>query len=296
MRHSLPLAAALAALLPPAPAQAQEGQQPDQPVTFETLPNARSAARVEGSPVPIPGSIAEVRDPRGPVTAAELATGDFDVEGEPVHDNPFRYLIFFDRLEWRSGKDGNDAYLFEGFSFAGGDYNQIWLDYEGEGTFDGGLEAAELQLLYNRAITSYWNFQIGVRRDFEPEPQLTYGVIGFEGLNVYWSGVETNLYVSEDGDWSADLEVEIDEFLTQRLVLQPRFETAVQFQDVPELDLGSGITSYEAGLRLRYEFAREFAPYVGVSWTATVGETADLLPADVDAEEFSAVAGVRFWF
>lgn len=275
MRRQTLAAAALAALAPLAPAAAQERDAP----TLE-----------------MPESLADVRDPRGPIGPLELATGNFDVPGEPVHDNPFRYKVVMDRLEWRSG-EGRDAYLFDGFAFAGGDYDQLWFEYEGEGSFDEGLEEADLQLLYNRAITPYWNLQAGVRRDIRPDgPEPTYGVIGLEGLNVYWSGVETNLYISEDGDWSADFEWEFDELLTQRLILQPRFEASAQFQDVPELDLGSGITSYEVGLRLRYEIRREFAPYVGVSWTETVGETADLLPEDEDAGELSAVAGLRFWF
>ncbi|WP_299822519.1 copper resistance protein B [uncultured Jannaschia sp.] len=260
------------------------------------VPIAPALAQDRNAPhLDMPDSLEDVRDPRGPVGPVELATGRFEVEGEPVHDNPFQTLVFFDRLEWRSG-EGNNAYLFDGFAFAGGDYNRIWVEFEGEGRFDGDLEAAELQVLYSRAITPYWNFQTGIRHDFKPEPELSYAVIGFEGLNVYWSGVNTNLYVSEDGDMSGDFEWEFDELLTQRLILQPRFETSVQFQDVPELGLGSGFTSYEAGLRLRYEFEREFAPYVGVSWAETVGETADLLPEGEDAGEFSVVAGLRFWF
>lgn len=255
-----------------------------------------SPALSQGSePVAVPDTIADVRDPRGPVTAEQLARGTFDVEGEPVHDNPILAFGIFDRLELRSG-DGEDGYLFDGFAFVGGDYNRLWMELEGEGKIDGDLEAAQFQLLYNRAITPYWNFQIGARRDFKPEPELSYGVIGVEGLNVYWTGIEANLYVSEDGDVSADFEVEYDEFLTQRLILQPRFEIAAQAQDVAERDLGSGLTSYEVGLRLRYEIRREFAPYVGVSWAETLGETADMLPPGEDAGKLSAVAGLRVWF
>ncbi len=29
----------------------------------------------------------DVREPEGPVTAEDLATGDIEVPGEPVHDN-----------------------------------------------------------------------------------------------------------------------------------------------------------------------------------------------------------------
>jgi copper resistance protein B len=262
---------------------------------FDTLPSAAASARIEDAPIAIPGSIADVRDPRGPVTAEELATGNIEVEGEPVHDNPFIVMGMMDRLEWRSG-EGQDAYLFDGFAFAGGDYNRLWIELEGEGKFDGSLEAAELQVLYSRAITSYWNLQLGVRHDFKPEPELSYAVLALTGLNFYWSGIEADLYVSEDGDVSSTMEIEYGELLTQRLILQPRFEVNLQAQDVPELGLGSGVTSFETGLRLRYEIAREFAPYIGVSWSQTVGETEDLLPPEEDAEVFSVVAGLRFWF
>jgi copper resistance protein B len=256
---------------------------------------APALAHEEDAPVAIPSSIAEVRDPRGPVTAAELATGNIEVEGEPVHDNPFLVFGMFDRLEWRSG-EGDPGYLFDGFAFAGGDYNRLWVELEGEGKVDGDLEAAELQVLYSRALTSYWNLQVGIRQDFKPEPELTYGVLALTGLNFYWTGIEADLYVSENGDVSSTVEVEYGEFLTQRLVLQPRFEVNMQAQDVEALNLGSGITSYEAGLRLRYEIAREFAPYVGVSWTQTVGETADLLPPGKDDTTLSVVGGLRVWF
>ncbi|WP_299821603.1 copper resistance protein B [uncultured Jannaschia sp.] len=245
--------------------------------------------------VVVPDRLSQVRDPLGPITAAELATGRFDVPGEPIHDNQIVRFAIFDRLEWQSG-EGEPGFLYDGFGFVGGDYNRLWFELEGEGSFDEGLDAAEVQVLYNRAITPYWNLQVGLRHDFKPDPELSYAVLGFEGLNTYWTGIEANLYVSEDGDVSGDFEIEYDEFLTQRLVLQPRFEIAAQAQDVAKLDLGSGITNYEVGLRLRYEIRREFAPYVGVSWSETVGDTADLLPAGEDTGTFSVVAGLRVWF
>lgn len=61
--------------------------------------------------------------------------------------------------------------------------------------------------------------------------------------------------------------------------------------------LGAGLTDAWLGLRLRYEFAREFAPYIGVSHEAKNGRTADFARADgKDATSTSFVAGVRFWF
>jgi len=247
--------------------------------------------------VTVPETLADVRDPAGPVTAEDLARGTIEVEGEPVDDNELVIFGMLDRFELRSGEgEGEEGYLFDGFGYIGGDYNRLWLEVEGEGKLDGDLEAAQLQVLYSRAITPYWNLQFGLRRDFKPDPSLSYAVIGAEGLDFYWSQIEADLYVSEDGDVSSSVEIQYSEFLTQRLVIEPRFAFNAQAQDVPDLDLGSGITDYEIGVRMRYEFTREFAPYVGVSWTETVGGTADLLPPSEDAGVFSVVAGVRFWF
>ena len=235
-----------------------------------------------------------VPDPDGAVTADELARGTVDVAGDPVHDNEFRVFGIADRLEYRTNDD-EPAYLWDVFGYAGGDYDRLWIESEGEGVFDGGTGSADLQLLYSRAIAPHWNAQVGWRRTFEPD-DTDYLVIAAEGLNVFWTGVEADLYVSEDGDVSSSLEVEYDEPITQRLFLTPRLEVNLQFQDVEERNLGAGITDYEAGLRLRYEIVREFAPYLGISWEQTVFETADLLPDDEDAGTFSAVAGVRAWY
>jgi copper resistance protein B len=256
---------------------------------------AQEAASPPAGAEEMPQSVDEVRDPEGPITAEDLAIGNIEVPGEPVHDDYIRYFARVDRLEYQSN-EGDAKYVWDVFGYAGGDYNKLWLKSEGEGLFEERLDAAELQVLYSRAILPYWDVQAGVRHDFRPNPSRTYAVLGLEGLNLFWFEVETALFLSDEGDLSARLEAEFDQLLTQRLILQPRVELNLQAQEVSELGLGAGLTDYEAGLRLRYEFVREFAPYVGVSWTQRVGETADMLPSDDDAGKLSFVAGVRMWF
>src|SRR3546814_10255115 len=93
-------------------------------------------------------------------------------------------------------------------------------------------------------------------------------------------------------DWSSD----VCSSDLQRLVLQPRVELNLSAQDVPENRLGSGLTNAELGLRLRYEITRQFAPYIGVSYDAKTGRTADFARADgEDPTTTSFVAGVRLW-
>ena len=60
---------------------------------------------------------------------------------------------------------------------------------------------------------------------------------------------------------------------------------------------GSGLSTAEAGLRLRYEFVPEFAPYVGVEYERAFGDTADFRRAAGEkAGGWSLVLGVRAWF
>lgn len=206
------------------------------------------------------------------------------------------YQVMFNLAEYQA-RAGRDGYRWDGEAWVGGDINRLWLKSEGEGAFREGVDSAEVQALYSRAIGPYFNLQAGVRHDFQPRPTRTYATVGFEGLAPYMFEVEGALFLSNKGEVLGRLEGYYDQRLTQRLVLQPRVEFNLSAQDVPELRLGSGLTDAELGLRLRYEVSRQFAPYIGVSYEARTGRTADFARADgKDPTTTSFVAGVRFWF
>jgi copper resistance protein B len=79
--------------------------------------------------------------------------------------------------------------------------------------------------------------------------------------------------------------------------VQPRGEIALSAQDIPELGIGAGIDTIEAGIRLRYEFAREFAPYIGIDQEWKIGNSRDFArAAGEDPSVTNYVVGVRFWF
>ncbi|WP_312164292.1 copper resistance protein B [Phenylobacterium sp.] len=192
---------------------------------------------------------------------------------------------------------GEDAYAWEGEFWYGGDVNRLVLKSAGEGAFGGDLHSAEAQVLYSRAIGPYFDLQAGVRHDFEPGPSRTYATVGFEGVAPYWFELEGAAFLSDKGDLSARFEGAYDLRLTQKLILEPRAEVELAAQEVRELGIGSGLTSAELGLRLRYEFRREFGPYVGVAYERKFGDTADLArAAGEDVEDTRFVLGVRAWF
>lgn len=209
--------------------------------------------------------------------------------------NTYRFMI--DQLEVAM-RDGRDGYVWEDAQFwYGGDLNRLWIKSQGEGTFGQGIESAEVQALWSRAISPFWDLQTGVRYDFRPEPERGHLVLGVQGLAPYWFEIDAAAFLSEEGDVTARFEGEYDLRITQRLILQPRTELDFSLQDVPEIGVGSGLSTAEAGLRLRYEIVPEFAPYVGVEYERAFGNTADFRrTAGEDVGGWNLVLGVRTWF
>jgi len=105
------------------------------------------------------------------------------------------------------------------------------------------------------------------------------------------------LFVGEGGDSAMRLEAEYELLFTQKLILTPEIEMDFYGQNDPANNTGTGLSDMEAGLRLRYEFTRQFAPYIGVHYEKKYGNAADF--ARINGEEVSFtswVIGVRAWF
>lgn len=214
-----------------------------------------------------------------------------------VENGGMRASVFYiDRLE-ATFNDDHEGYAWNLQGWHGGDINRFWWKSEGGGVFDDEVERAELQLLYSRAVTPYFDIQTGVRQTYRPEGDRTDLVLAVQGLAPYLFEVSAEAFVSNEGEVSARAEAEYDVRLTQRLILQPRAELTLSADDIPEFEVASGFTDVELGARLRYEIRRNFAPYVGVEWEGALGDTRDLVEAnggDPDATRF--VVGLHAFF
>ncbi len=218
----------------------------------------------------------------------------------PVDDNRTYYLLLLDQLEYRAN-DGEDTFNWDGIGWVGGDFQRLWIKTEGDVGLDTGDGEAELQLLYGKLISPFFDFQAGIKYDqvysSDGGPARASGVIGIQGLAPYIFEVDASLFVSQDGDVSARLGAEYQLLLTQRLVLQPELEANLAIQDVEEFGVGSGLNDIELGLRLRYEISRQFAPYAGVNWTRKFGDTADFAEEEGGStDNFALVGGLRLLF
>ena len=152
-------------------------------------------------------------------------------------------------------------------------------------------------MLYGRAFAPWWDLIAGVRHDFKPGDSQDFLAIGVMGLAPYKFEVEATAYLGERGQTAARFEVEYETLLTNRLILQPQIEVNLYGKDDLRRGIGSGLSTAEAGLRLRYEFTRQFAPYIGIVHERAFGRTADFRRDEgEDADDTRLVAGVRIWF
>ena len=204
-------------------------------------------------------------------------------------------LLIGERLEYSPELD---LQRWEAQGWYGVDLHKVWVKTEGE--FDAESESidhAEVQLLYSQAIAPYWDVQGGVRVDAGEGPQRHQAVIGLMGLAPYWFELDAAAFLSERGDISARVEAEYDMRFTQRLILQPRLELNYEFGDDRAVGIGKGVREASFGLRLRYEWRRQLAPYIGVEHRKSYGGTARLQEVAGHADEVTTwLVGLRLWY
>ncbi|WP_310049216.1 copper resistance protein B [Luteibacter sp. 3190] len=182
--------------------------------------------------------------------------------------------LLLDRLESYSGQGGHGQ-SWELDGWYGNDTDKLWLRSEGERE-DRRAHDADVELFWGHAVATFWDTQLGLRRDVGEGGGRTWAAFGFQGLAPYWFEVEATAYAAEGGRTAARLRVEYELLLTQRLILQPELEFNAYGKDDDRRGIRSGLSNVEGGLRLRYEIRRGFAPYVGVAWEHLAGGTADL--------------------
>lgn len=238
------------------------------------------------------------RSPHAYADGLSLSSGPYSLPGVPrlkMADEHSFWAATFNRFEVVDADEG-DFGRFDGQAWFGRTYNRIVIKAEGE-VAAGTLMESGTELLFSHAIASFWDIQSGIRHDTSEGPSRDWLALGFQGLAPYWFEIDGAVYVGEQGRSMLQIEVEYELLFTQRLILQPRFEATIYAQNDKDFGVGSGISSVSAGVRLRYEFTRQFAPYVGVEWSSKFGNTADLSRAEGrDVHETTLVAGLRFWF
>ena len=218
------------------------------------------------------------------------------VDEHAMHgENSVFGMLLFERLEAWDASPGTGL-AWDVQAWLGTDINRVWIRSEGEQAA-GELESAGLELLYGRSVAPWWDVVAGVRHDFKPGQSQDFLALGVIGMTPYKFELEATAYIGASGGSALHFALEYETLLTNRLILQPLVEAQFNGRSDEARASGAGLSTAEAGLRLRYEFSRRFAPYVGISWEKAYGQTAQYrLQEGEDTDEMRLVAGLRMWF
>ena len=293
------LISCVVALAIPALATAQDHtvHQHSAPPAQTTAPKAKPKPTPKPTPVPesapaleatpAPDSVATPSPEPAYTPVPELTQADRDAAAPPseshaAHDERFISYVQFDRLE---AFDGGAAW--SGHAWFGTDERRLWVRSEGEREH-GRLAAADVEVMFARPLSRWWDVGVGVRHDFKPGQSQDFLAVGVQGTAPYKIEVQATAYLGQD-QAALRLEADYDTLFTNRWILQSRVEANLYARDDSRRGIDAGPSDLALGFRLRYEITRQLAPYVGVerAWNFGNGD---------EASDTRVVAGLRVWF
>nr|WP_317135292.1 copper resistance protein B [Nguyenibacter vanlangensis] len=213
----------------------------------------------------------------------------------PVMDYNTYLHALLDQFEVRAGARGGQ-FRYDGQAWFGTDYDKLWLKSEGTLGPGGRFGDGDHELLYDRAVTRYFDAQSGIRLDIDDGPARAWGAFGVEGLALYFFQLEATAYVGDHGV-AGRVQGSYDLLLTNRLILQPQAELNAYSAADRARGTGAGLSDLDTGLRLRYEWHRKFAPYLGVAYHDLFGRSARFShERGQGAHTLGVTFGIRMWF
>lgn len=267
-------------------------------ISFPLLAQSEMAQMNSAKMQPQGGSAPkDARDPHAYSAGTTLTEGPYALEGNErltlADEHPF-YALLGDRLEYN---EQANAGVFDLQAWYGTTFDRLVIKTEGDFS-EGSIEENQTDILWGHAVSAYWDTQAGVRLDYNKEGEnRQWLAFGLQGLAPYWFELDMTAYVDERGNTAFTLEAEYELLLTQKLIIQPRAEITLYGKNDKQNELGSGLSSSAIGFRVRYEFTRQFAPYIGVEWSNKFGNTADYATSSGQSSNNTAfVAGIKFWF
>ena len=235
------------------------------------------------------------KTPIPPVTDADRAAAFPELAHAHAHSPQWQSKVLIERLEFWEANPGTGL-AWEGKAWVGSDVNRLWLRSAGE-RVAGDTEAADIELMYGRAVSPWWDAVVGLRHDENPGNSQDFLAIGLIGLAPYKFEIEATAYLGQGGQNGLRLAAEYETLLSGRWILQPVLEADFYGKSDPQRGFGEGLNTVEAGLRLRYEINRKFAPYIGWSLVRHYGESADWRRLEGEpVHENQLVLGLRAWF
>ena len=221
--------------------------------------------------------------------AANLQASDLhDDHGSAI------YHAFWLEAQHGGGSEGDKSHV-EWDGWIGGDTHKLWLKGELEG-HKGQLEESEVWALYSRNVADFWDLQLGLRHDSQPQ-STSYATIGFNGLAPYLFETQAHLFVSDYGDVSFRLKQKNHLLITQRFGFEPYYQLDFTAQNVARQSLGRGLSEGELGVKLFYEINRKLVPYIDFKYERKFGRTMSIASNNGERQEDWLVSlGIKLLF
>jgi copper resistance protein B len=232
-------------------------------------------------------------------SVSAMAAGDMPVDTSGRKEALTFWGAQFEELEYRYSDDDEELGVWSGDAFFGNDSLKLrWLSKGEYAIEDQSYEKLENQILVQTPVSDFFDAKAGVRFDTPEGPDRTYAVLGLTGLAPQWFEVDASLYLSDEGDTSAEFDAEYELLITNHLILSAVVDATIALSEDREIGVGKGLVSTETGLRLSYDLLdRAFSPYVGVVHERKYGDTADFAKAEGGGtEDWFAVIGARISF
>lgn len=198
-------------------------------------------------------------------------------------------------------EDGEGVLEWDIDAWYGRDLRKFWLKSSGE--YAGSeVETANIELVYSRAVSAYWDQQYGLRQDFSADDAVdtrTWISYGFIGTAPYFISVDARLFIGEDTSSQLLIELERELMLTQEWVLTPELDIIANGRSNEQYQEGSGLAEIELGLRLGYEHEgnRKFQPFIGLTARQRFGATRSVAKRQGrDSSSVEAMIGIHSWF
>lgn len=216
---------------------------------------------------------------------------------DSMMESPLLAHARLDQFEGRSSGSKSE-FRWDGEGWIGTDMNKLWVKSEGFSD-DSMVRDGDHEALYDRPISRlrYFDAQIGVRADLDSGPHPVWAALGIEGLAPGYFEIAPTLYIRDGGHIAGRLTGSYDLLLTQRWIVQPEAELNLYSKDDPDRHIGSGLSDLDAGVRVRYEVSRKFAPYIGFAYSGKYGNTASYSrTAGERTSDSQFVFGLRLWY
>jgi len=206
-----------------------------------------------------------------------------------MDDDPLNYKVTLDALQIEHSD--KKVFTWDTNAWVGYDLNKVYIYSEGEKVKDASTES-ENQIVWSNAIAPYWDIQYGLGYDKGEENNKKWAVFAFSGMAPYFFETRTAFLLSDDGNIGVRAEAEYTALITQRLSLNPSASISAYTKDDETMEIGKGLSNIGINMNLKYEITREFAPYIGISYSRNFGNTNDMNKVN----EINLVTGVRIWF